>query len=270
MSMNKHYSYVTLLSSDNFVLGVIVLHLSLRSVKAKFPLFVLCSENISNSSLRLLEKYNIPHRQLSEHIRVNKQEINTADGYDHWNYTFDKLYIWTMTEFEKVVYLDSDMQVIRNIDFLFEKPHMSAVIADQWNEPGLDKLNSGLIVIKPNLDEFNGMKQLWESGCIRLQNVGDQDIIRAYYEDWGANRDLGLHPGLNVFYSEVSAGIIKKENVEPVSVIHYIGSRKPWMVSIIALIKRMRHNFLWKYLVQYMFTMYTISPKLLFHRYNND
>lgn len=269
MINNKH-TYVTLLSSNDFVIGVIMLHLSLKSVSSKYPLLVLCAESISEESLKLLHKFDLPYKRLSERIQVDTSKVNTSLGYDHWNRTFDKLYVWTLTEFEKVVYLDSDMQVIRNIDFLFEKPHMSAVIADQWNEPGLDKLNSGLIVIKPNLDEFNGMKQLWESGCIRLQNVGDQDIIRAYYEDWGVNQDLRLHPGLNVFYSEVSAGIIKKENVEPVSVIHYIGSRKPWMVSIIALIKRMRHNFLWKYLMQYSCYMYFNFPFLILKRFSKQ
>lgn len=266
MTTNK-YSYVTLLSSDDFVIGVIMLHLSLKSVKALYSLFVLCSDTISNTSLQLLEKYRIPYKKLSEHIRVDATKVNIASGYDHWNRTFDKLYVWALTEYDKVVYLDSDMQVVRNVDYLFDCPHMSAVIADQWNEPGLKKLNSGLIVIEPNIEEFDGMKQLWESGAVKLKNAGDQDIIRAYYSDWDKHMELHLPPGLNVFYSEVSAGIIMKKDVQPVSVIHYIGSRKPWMISIRAILNRFKRNYLWCYLLKYVATMYIAFPKTIFQRY---
>lgn len=261
--MNNKRVYVTLLSSDDFVIGVVMLNWSLQRVKAAYQLQVICTEGLSKSTLGILEKHNISYRFLSDHIDVDTSKVNTTEGYDHWNRTFDKLMIWSLEEFEKVVCLDSDMQIIRNIDYLFDSPHMSAVIADQWNEPGLDKLNSGLIVIKPNIKEFEGLKEVWESGQIKLNNVGDQDVIRAYYKNWGEHKELILHPGLNVLYSEVSAGIIKKENVNPVSVIHYIGSRKPWMISAPALMNRLKHNFLWKYLFLYALNMYFYFPKCI-------
>ncbi len=270
MDMETKRTYVTLLSSDDFIKGVIMLHLSLKAVNAQYPLFVLCSDSISKSSVNLLKKHHLSYKKLSEHISVDTTKVNVASGYDHWNRTFDKLYVWTLTEYDKVVYLDSDMQVVRNIDFLFDKPHMSAVIADQWNEPGLKKLNSGLIVIEPNVEEFDGMKKLWESGVINLKNVGDQDIIRDYYSDWETKEELHLLPSLNVFYSEVSAGIIKKKDVQPVSVIHYIGSRKPWMVSILANTKRMRNNFLGKKLLAYIMRLYVNFPILFFQYYKKN
>ena len=261
--MGSNYIYVTLLSSNDFVMGVVMLSWSLQKVKARYPLLVLCTKDISVSSIQMLEKYHIRYKVLSEHIHVDESKVNASKEFQHWNKTFDKLLIWSLVEYDKVVCLDSDMQVIRNIDFLFEAPHMSAVIADQWNEPGLDRLNSGLMVIEPNLREFEGLKQLWESGSIALKNMGDQDIIRAYYRDWGKNNDLVLHPGLNVLYSEVSAGVIKKENVSPVSVIHYIGGRKPWMISAPALMKRLKHNFLWKHLFHYALNLYCHFPKCI-------
>lgn len=218
---------------------------------------------LSQKSIKILDKFRINYKFITDHINVDVTKINTDEGYYHWNRTFDKMYVWTLIEFEKVVYLDSDMQVIRNIDCLFDSPHMSAVIADQWNEPGLKKLNSGLIVIEPNIEEFLGLKQLWESGTIKLKNMGDQDIIRAYYTRWDKQNELHLHPGLNVFYSEVSSGIIKKENVQPVSVIHYIGSRKPWMVSLSAILNRMKQNFLWKHLLLYACMLYFHFPKCI-------
>lgn len=260
--MDKHnYTYVTLLSSDDFAMGVVMLAWSLRQVGAQYPLLVLCSDCLSAKTIRLLNKHHIAHQQLTEHIHVDTTKVNTRVGYDHWNRTFDKLFVWMLTEFDKVVYLDSDMQVIRNIDYLFECPHMSAVRADEWNEPGLDKLNSGLMVIEPSITEFEGMNRLWQSGEIAMKNVGDQDIIRAYYHDWGQHPELTLAPGLNVLYSEVSAGVIRKNDVSPVSVIHYIGSRKPWMVSPRAIWRRSKNNFLRKHLLRYVVVMYWYKAK---------
>lgn len=253
---NKKFTYVTLLSSDNFAMGVIMLSWSLSHVSAQYPLLVLCSNMLSQKSIQMLEKSHINYRVLTKHISVDTSKVNTDLGYDHWNYTFDKLFVWTLTDYEKVVFLDSDMQVIRNIDYLFNCPHMSAVRADQWNEPGIDKLNSGLMVIRPSMDEFEGLQRLWKSGAIKSKNVGDQDIIRAYYANWGKNTDLTLPPGLNVLYSEITHGIIRAENVRPVFVIHYIGPRKPWMVSPRAILRRTKQNFLGKYLLQYAMVMY--------------
>ena len=163
-----------------------------------------------------------------------------------------------------MVYLDSDMQVVRNIDFLFDCPHMSAVRADVFNEPGLDKLNSGLMVIVPSEKEFVGLKELWESGDIPLKRVGDQDVIRAYYSDWGTKPKLTLSPGLNVFYSEVTSGVIHRQDVEPVSVIHYIGHNKPWMISPRAILRRSKKNFLGKHLLRYALALYWSFPSLIF------
>lgn len=260
---NERFSYTTLLSSDDFLPGVVMLDWSLKRVNSKYPLHVLCSDSLSEKSYNELIRRNLSCQRLNEHVPVSKR-INKAAGYSHWNRTFDKLYVWTLTQFDKVVYLDSDMQVIANIDHLFDCPHMSAVRADAFNEPGLDKLNSGLMVIEPNESEFLGLRAVLDSGKLHLKNMGDQDVIRIYYRDWGTKLELTLPSGLNVFYSEVSSGVIRRKDVDPVSVIHYIGHNKPWMISPRAVWRRSRKNFLGKYLLNYALALYWRFPSLLF------
>lgn len=255
-------SYVTLLSSDDYLPGVIMLDWSLKKVGSRFPLYILCSDNVSEKSLLNLKHRNISFQRLKDHISFDGI-INTEEGYGYWSRTFDKLYVWTLSQFDKVVFLDSDIQVIKNIDYLFDCPHMSAVRADAFNEPGLDKLNSGLMVIEPNEGEFKGMNTIVKSGELQLKNMGDQDVIRAYYHDWGTRMELTLEPGLNVLYSEVTRGVIHRKDVEPVSVIHYIGHRKPWMISPRAVLRRSRNNFLGRYLLKYAMAMYLKMPQLM-------
>lgn len=139
--MKTKQTYVTLISTDDFTIGAVMLYLSLKKVKTKYPFLVLCGDKVSNKSIKILDKYNIQYKKLSEHMNVNTSDINKDAYHARWSNTFDKLLIWTLTEFDKIVYLDSDMQVIKNLDYLFDSPHMSAVIADQWNEPQ-DWINS--------------------------------------------------------------------------------------------------------------------------------
>lgn len=191
--MKTKQTYVTLISTDDFTIGAVMLYLFLKKVKTKYPFLVLCGDKVSNKSIKILDKYNIQYKKLSEHMNVNTSDINKDAYHARWSNTFDKLLIWTLTEFDKIVYLDCDMQVIKNLDYLFDSPHMSAVIADQWNEPGLDK----------------------------------------------------------------------PENVSPVSVIHYMGARKPWMVSMVAALRRTKRNFLGKELLKYLLCLYVQFPTCL-------
>lgn len=66
---------------------------------------------------------------------------------------FSKLHAWGLTHFKKVILIDSDMVVLRNIDHLFLQPDLSAV--EDPGAPG--KFNSGLMVISPNEETLASM-----------------------------------------------------------------------------------------------------------------
>ena len=245
--------YITLLSTDSYMWGAIMLNTCLKKVHAQYPLHVVCSDSISERTIATLHQCGLTTIQLTEHLNQATDMSDREDSY--WRNTFDKLYVWDMTQYEKVVFLDSDMQIVRNIDDLFEQPHMSAVIADQFDEPGLEKLNSGLIVIEPNHDEFVGLSTLAKDFYYR-EHVGDQDVIRAYYSDW-YSRNCVIPPSYNILYDQCNSqrGNIRKENVIPVFVIHYIGKKKPWMMTIRAIYRRTKNNFLGRYIVAYYFSL---------------
>lgn len=263
MKTDKKYTYVTLLSTDSYLMGVLLLAKSLREAQAKYPLLVVCSNGVSDKTKRILTRYGLKYVALDEAIMVDTTKYNVAPGYEHWNNTLDKLYVFSLTDYDKVIFLDSDMMVVRNIDHLFDKPHMSAVVADVFNEPDLRQLNSGMIVIEPNKRDFEGLVNLWTSGGIKLANAGDQDVIRAWFKDWENHPELRLPQGYNVFYSDCYS-LVKPEQVESVYIIHFIGPRKPWQISIRAVYKRTKNNFLGIHLRQYAKWMYCMRFKNLF------
>lgn len=262
MKTNKKYTYVTLLSTDSYLMGVLLLANSLRETQAKYPLLVVCSNAVSDKTKRILTRYSLEYIVLDEAIQIDTTKYNVAPGYEHWNNTLDKLYVFSLTDYDKVIFLDSDMMVVRNIDHLFDMPHMSAVVADVFNEPDLRKLNSGMMVIEPNTKDFDGMVNLWTSGGIKLANAGDQDVIRAWFKDWENHPELRLPQGYNVFYSDCQ-WLAKPEQVEPVYVIHFIGPRKPWQVSARAIYKRAQNNFLGACQRRYGIWIYQYKMRLL-------
>ena len=149
----NNYSYITVLSTEKYLKGALALAESLKQVKAKYPFTILITcdiskedeDKIKSHDMQIIKKSNI---KLPETIKIK----NDKGNFSHWTNTFDKLLLFELTEFEKLVYLDSDMYVRQNIDELFEKKHLSATI-DRRYGPSVSKewtkLTSGLMVIEP-------------------------------------------------------------------------------------------------------------------------
>ena len=124
---------------------------------------------------------------------------NKDPEYFHWSNTFDKLFIFELIQFKKIVFLDSDMMIVNNIDHLFEKRNMSAVVSDRINDATCCELNSGLIVIEPQIGIIKQMQELIQDISLKYKNFGDQDIIRLYFHDWKNCKELELDDGYNMW-----------------------------------------------------------------------
>ena len=237
--MTAMRAYITLLSDNSYYKGVLILYRSLKKVGTKYPFYCLLSLSINLETENNLIKDGIACIRLS---RVAVDEKLNPDGlaFSHWNLTFDKLQIWGLTQFEKIVFLDSDMLIVRNIDSLFDKEPFSAVCADK-SYPGNESwtgLNSGLMVVKPDknveealLDSINVVAEHAKSHNIL---IGDQDVIKHYLSDWDQNGFLHLDEGFNLFadhltYYVRNLGYSFDNSGKPIYVIHFIGKSKPWM-----------------------------------------
>ena len=81
------YSYVTLLTNDNYIYGIILLAKSLKQVKSKYPLKVLITDNVSKASQEILKQLNVsyqlidtismPTKLYEENIKIHKEFTNT-------------------------------------------------------------------------------------------------------------------------------------------------------------------------------------------------
>lgn len=226
----EKFSYITVLSNEKYIPGVIALKNALKKVNAQFPLHVLIPEEQSEILLPILVQNDI---KIVKRPYLSKNNgVTFKDSY--WNHTFFKIAVTSLIEFDKIVLLDSDMLIVNNIDELFTKPNLSATIAGKTTHPEWVELNSGLMVIEPNMNMYDRLvgeidktiKQRNDNGLA----CGDQDVFASAFPEWKNNPSLHLDIKYNTFFRELPVLFKRKiyRKKKDVNVIHFIGRKKPW------------------------------------------
>lgn len=221
-------AYITLLSTNEYLDGVLALYQSLQDVGSQYPLVVAVTNNIHPFAREIMNELKIEMIELEEFSFTEdcKKRLR-AFGAHHWVHTASKLQIFGLTQFEKLVFLDSDMLVLKNIDHLFECPHMTAAEDSPMlyaeDRESHCQLNSGLMVIEPSKEVEKSLKELSLSNLLP-----DQELIRLQYPDWKNEKNLHLPCTYNLFalYWEkyYKSGI----NIGDIYVLHFIGKEKPF------------------------------------------
>ena len=221
-------AYVTLLSTNSNLDGVLALNQSLIDSGAQYPLVVVVTKNITPASRKILQKKRLEICEIEEYTfpEETKRKLSGMN-LPHWYFTSNKLKIFGLTQFEKIVYIDSDMLVLKNIDTLFDKPHMTAAEDSpmtRTEEGDFNNLNSGLLVIEP--------KEGLDLELIKVAEKNffpDQDILRLYFSDWKENKKLHLPQTYNIFVQDMEK--YRKLGIDfcDIYVFHFIGKIKPFM-----------------------------------------
>lgn len=246
--MTSQYTYATLVSTSSYIPGVKILYRSLqKNGHPQYPFVCICSKDMAESDIAVLEKEGIVCKKLDKVALDNYHEECNDVGY--WYYTFDKLLVWGLTEYDKIVFIDSDMMVLNSLDDLFEKPANSAAIADGIKE-GYQLLNSGIMVIEPNKQFMqtllNAIPHLMTANNGRLKGIGDQDVIHYCLPSWKNNKDLHLSEGYNIFFwsikqyeDQFNFSVSSKDDKRRIRIIHFAGVPKPWSMNIY---RKIRHT----------------------------
>ncbi|XP_050313175.1 cell surface glycoprotein 1-like isoform X1 [Anthonomus grandis grandis] len=218
------FAWVTLATNDSYSLGALVLAHSLKQAGTVHQLAVLITPGVTRAMREKLETvFNVV------------KEVNVLDSRDEANLkllkrpelgvTFTKLHCWTLTEFDKCVFLDADTLVLQNADELFERDEFSAAPDVGWP----DCFNSGVFVYRPSLQTYESLIQFaLERGSF---DGGDQGVLNLYFSDW-AHKDISKH--LPFIYNMCSTACYSylpafKQFGSNAKIMHFIGSQKPWL-----------------------------------------
>ncbi|WP_216364028.1 glycosyltransferase family 8 protein [Subtercola boreus] len=108
---------MTLLTQPNYLVGVRVLRASLAASGSVIPLVVMVTDGIDEQTRQLLRNDGCLVRE----VAPLRPAGGSGDSYANSRFAevWTKLAVWGLTEFERIVFLDADMLVIRNMDELF-------------------------------------------------------------------------------------------------------------------------------------------------------
>jgi len=255
-SVARNRAWVTLLTEPSYLPGAIVLDYSLRAVHSKYPLLVMVTPGLSGRARQALSARRI------EMVEVDDLDVtNRAMSFKEKRFkdTWTKLRCFQLDQFERLVLIDSDMLVRKNMDELLEMPleeeWIAAVHACACNPrkihyypadwvpencaytnanhpPSITKnsprpygqLNSGLVVLTPARERFEEIHRfLEESPLVPTFMFPDQDLLAEFFK--------GKWEPLPYIYNALKTLRVIHKNVwvdDDVKNIHYILSDKPW------------------------------------------
>lgn len=244
LKKNSVRKYVTLLSSKEYINGVLVLNHSLQQVGSKYSLVVLIGRDFYKSFNRItdiLSSCEIEFKILDNIFQLPEQVIKKIYS-KRWINTFDKLQVFGFTSIEKIVFLDSDMLVVRNIDHLFEEKHLSFATAseqvsgyEKWTLP-----NSGMMVITPEKDLPQKIFNIWPIVQSKKPDFSDQDVIHEYFREIFHRNEEWRVPALYNCFVFLIDRIIKERNYnlnfknpdsQTIAVLHFAIKERPWMMN---------------------------------------
>ncbi|KAJ3091731.1 hypothetical protein HK102_013621 [Quaeritorhiza haematococci] len=258
----KNCAWATLITKDNYVVGVQTLARSLHTSKTKYPLVVMYTSAVTPTILTTLTKEHLPIilRQVDDYRpTTTTQKVNYA--FERFSEVWTKLRAWELDEYEKVCCLDADMLVLRNMDELFDdegilpegkslaachacvcNPKKFAHYPKWWVpencrytalgrgealQPGKPRyFNSGLFLIRPSKTTLSEMlTQLQNLSDLTAYQFPDQDFLNEF---WSAGDRTWVE--LPYIYNALKTlHVIHKDvwDIKEVKNIHYILD-KPW------------------------------------------
>lgn len=114
LDADRSFAWVTYADGDTYLRGARVLARSLLRVDSKFKLVVMVPFSFEAAARKTARD--------DENVTVVGREAIITDGgaFERYKHCLNKVYVWTLSQYSKVCWLDSDMVVVKNIDSLFK------------------------------------------------------------------------------------------------------------------------------------------------------
>ncbi|KAI0377437.1 glycosyltransferase family 8 protein [Hypomontagnella monticulosa] len=206
--------YATLLLSDTYLPGALVLAHSLRDAGTRRKLAVLVT--LDTVSAETVYDHVIPVPRIRNLQPENLNLMNRADLHS----AFTKINLWRQTQFRKIVYIDSDVVAYRAPDELFDIPHPFSAAPDiGWP----DLFNTGVMVLTPNMGDYYAMVAMAERNI--SFDGADQGLINMHFKNNYNRISFTYNVTPSGHYQYVPA---YRHFQSGISMVHFIGPDKPW------------------------------------------
>lgn len=187
----------------------------------------MCLPDVSNENINLIKKNNI----IIKHI---KKDIPNYYN-EKWDESFLKLKVFSLINYDKICWIDSDIIVLKNCDELFNLPvneyNLASAIDNEIfpdKDTKLNKINmiqAGLFVLKPNLERYNHI--IKNLGKLHSNDGSDQGYLTEYYYKLNKFENYLF---LSSIYNYMKRGLKrhKQYDIRKIKCLHFVGNPKPW------------------------------------------
>jgi len=152
---------------------------------SKFPLLVLTNTSHFPGNISFVDAFQKLNVILLPCHEVPLSEKWASKLPKRWHLAYWKLQIWRLTDYEKLIWLDTDTILFRSIDWLFDYDGVWGQ-RDNWvcdaDEDKQNFLCSGLLLIQPDDEIYHGIVRYAETGDDAWYTNGDQKLIRNYFK----------------------------------------------------------------------------------------
>ncbi|KAG7104226.1 Glycogenin-1 like protein [Verticillium longisporum] len=212
--------YATLLLSDSYLPGALVLAHSLRDAGTAHQLAVLVTLDTVSAEvitqLKTVYDHVIPVPRLRNERPANLYLMNRADLHS----AFTKINLWKQTQFSKIVYIDADVVAYRAPDELFSIPQPFSAAPDiGWP----DLFNSGVMVLTPNMGDYYALVAMAERGI--SFDGADQGLLNMHFGNNYNRISFTYNVTPSAHYQYLPA---YRHFQSSINMVHFIGSDKPW------------------------------------------
>lgn len=189
-------AYVTLVTNEDYGLGALALARSLKRAGAQAPLVVLATSGagrlgeLEAEGCRIVEAAPLPLSAAFRERHARPALHGAAPFTKGWKPAFHdpldnfaKLRLWELAEYERVVFLDADTIVVRNIDRLLDYPEFSAAPNLYGTLGDFHRLNSGVFVAAPSGATFEQMLARLDAPDTFWRRT-DQTFLEHFWPDW--------------------------------------------------------------------------------------
>lgn len=229
-------AYVTLLTSESYVPGALILAKTLKHLNTKNKIVVLLDLSlISGHSLALINSAFDEVIQINDKKIVAPLEVVASKlGREELAVTYSKILLWNLDKYEQIIYLDSDTLPLKNLDHLFDK-YEDLAVTEIIASPDVgwpDIFNSGLLILKPNKTVFEKLLTHSESQDASFDGA-DQGLLNEFFHlldnghTWKRLPFIyNVTPSANYQYQPALSRFLTE-----IHLVHFIGSYKPWQVK---------------------------------------
>lgn len=212
-NLTSRDAWVTAIADDGYLLPLTVLATTIEKFSCIRTRIAIAGQKVTRKGEAKL--YKLGYRVVRPKIEYSCPGINKT----RWNGTFLRFCAFSMTEFNRIIYVDGDFMLLSNIDDVladvrnlndvaaaqFERPMTRSQLLTVWSDNGF---NAGLVAFRPQ----DGLEDRVSSELIRLGCNLDQPLLNHIFTQDGWNLHL-----LPFSYN------VRKVNYHPMRAFHFAG-----------------------------------------------